>query len=65
MHFVDDWEAGIDTEWEKYFLYTKVELKNSTATYQAKFDMWLKTDSTRDSKKYLTLVKLLDGVMRV
>ena len=39
MHFMDDWKAGTDNEWEEYILDTKVVLNNSTGTHQAKFDI--------------------------
>ena len=31
MHFVDDWEADSDSEWEKYFIDPKVGGDGSTA----------------------------------
>ena len=39
MHFVDDWEADGDEEWEKYILDIKVVVDNTTATHQSKFSI--------------------------
>ena len=33
MHFIDDWEADSDNEWDEYFMDPKVESVNTTATY--------------------------------
>ena len=39
MHFIDDWEADSDNEWDEYFMDPKVESVNTTATYWAKFSL--------------------------
>ena len=39
MHFVDDWEADSDSEWEEYFMDPKVGGVGSTAAHQTKFSM--------------------------
>ena len=39
MHFVDDWEADTDSEWEEYFMDPKVEADDDTATHRTKFSI--------------------------
>ena len=37
MHFVDDWEADSDEEWEEFFCDTKVVVDDKTAAHPSKF----------------------------
>ena len=37
MHFVDNWEADSDEEWEKFFHDTKIVVDNTSAAHQSKF----------------------------
>ena len=37
MHFVDDWEADFDEEWDEFFHDTKVVVDDTTAAHQLKF----------------------------
>ena len=37
MHFVDDWEADSDTEWDEFFYDIKVVVDNTTAGHRSKF----------------------------
>ena len=33
MHFVDNWEADSDTEWDEFFYDTKVSVDNTAAAH--------------------------------
>ena len=37
IHFVDDWKADSDEEWEEFFHDTKVVVDNTAAAHQSKF----------------------------
>ena len=39
MHFVDDWEADSDIEWDEYFMNPKVEGDGTIATHRTNFSL--------------------------
>ena len=39
MHFVDDWKADSDSEWEEYFVDPKVGGVGSKTTHRTKFSI--------------------------
>ena len=39
MHFVDDWEADSDEEWEEFFHDTKVVVDDKAAAHWSKFSI--------------------------
>ena len=62
MHFVDNWEADLDSEWEEYFMDPKVGGVGSTETHRTKFSIvkdgfdsrWQEIDNFG---KWLTMVE--------